>query len=153
MASEITPLLPATHNISAGDDFPPILSAAQRLPLNPSLFDFANLYPHSLGRAQPLRALAFRLLVVLHLLTNHNNNLSRGQDTIKALHVSHDQDRFRENLRDIASVMLKHIPDAITEASLPGATEGVPEDISVEHILFAPFPRDSLSPQTLRGSC
>ena len=95
MASETTPLLPATNTGNAEVDFPPILSAALRLPSNPSLFDLENLYSASLGRAQPLRAVAFRLLLVLHLLVNNNNEYtpSRTQSTIQAFQLSYRQDR------------------------------------------------------------
>lgn len=152
MASETTPLLPASND--AEDAFPPILSAVQQLSPDPNLIDFQDLYPHPLGRAQPLRAVAFRLLVVLHLLVNNNNEYtpSMTRSTIQAFQDCHEQDRRRGNLRRIVLAILGYVPAAITDAGLPGSIEGVPKDVSVERILFASFLIDPLSSQRLRGS-
>ncbi|KAF8591925.1 hypothetical protein K439DRAFT_614776 [Ramaria rubella] len=151
MASETTPLLPVANG-DVQDRFPPILSAAKRLPPDPSLFDFQDTYPHRLGRAQPLRAVAFRLLLVLHLLASEKDvrYLSMQHNTIQASQELHEQTRRRENLRRIASAILGYIPVAITDAGHIEATEAVPQDVSVEYILFASFIIDPQSSRRLR---
>lgn len=151
MASETTPLLRGSNG--AEDTFPPILSAQRLLP-DPTLFNIQDLYPHPLGTTQPLRAVAFRLLLVLHLLVSDSDKYVRSgrQNTLQALQEFHEKESRRENLRRIASAILEDIPVAITSDGPPGVTEGVPKDVSVERILFSSFAMDIRSSRWLRGS-
>jgi hypothetical protein len=151
MSSETTPLLPATSNTQ--DNFPPITLAAQRLPPNPQFSCFQDSYAPALDQSQPWRAVAFRLLLVLHLLVSDNNQYAptRRKSTIQAFQGACEQDSRRENLCRIASATLRLIPNTI-DAGLPGVTESIPRDLSVEHILLTSFSKDVLGHQTLRGS-
>lgn len=131
--NEHTPLLD-NHQ----ETFPAIETALASLPNYPDTKDLHDAYPRILDDAQPLHALAFRLILVLELLTSLKDiDIYKAHNVAPIMNAFRDQARRKEHLVHLITFIL----DDISASDLP----------SSEAVLVMSFTKN-ISGKKVRGS-